>query len=157
MSRQIALLADYPELIPRLAKWRWDEWGHLDPAGSLDEWKERLAKRVHRDRIPLTVIALEDEQPVGMASLLHYDMDIRRDLSLWLAGVLVPPASRRRGIGSALVTVIEQHASALGVDILYLYTNNTQRFYAKLGWQVIEQESYRGQDVVLMSKVIGDE
>jgi GNAT superfamily N-acetyltransferase len=154
MTRQIALLVDYPELIPRLAKWRWDEWGHLDPEGSLDEWTERLTKRVHRDCIPLTVIALEDEQPVGMASLVQYDMDTRKDLSPWLAGLLVVPAFRKRGHGSALVVAIEACARDRGLDTLYLYTNSAQELYIKLGWKEINREAYRGREVVIMQKAL---
>ena len=154
MTLNIGLLAEYPELTPMLARWHREEWGHLTPGRSLREWTDRLSKRANRDRIPLTVIAFENEQPVGLASIVLYDMDTRKDLSPWLAGVFVAPAFRRRGFGAALVTAIEEHASRLGVERLYLYTNSAQGLYEQLGWQEIEREAYRGREVIIMSKII---
>jgi GNAT superfamily N-acetyltransferase len=152
MSRRLTLLADYPELAPMLAKWHWEEWGHLAPNRPLEQWIERMADRVNRDQIPLTVIAFEEDQPVGLASLVIYDMDTRKDLSPWLAGVYVAPAFRGRGHGAALVTAIEEYGVKLGVETLYLYTNTAQGLYEKLGWSEIEREPYRGREVVIMQK-----
>lgn len=152
MSRKIALLAEYPELIPRLAQWRWEEWGHLHPYRPQDEWIKRLAGHIHQDQIPLTVVAFENEEPVGLASLVHSDMETRKDLTPWLAGVLVLPTFRGRGFGSALVTAIEQHAAALGVETLYLYTDSAQGLYEKLAWEEIDREPYKGREVVIMYK-----
>jgi GNAT superfamily N-acetyltransferase len=153
---RIAPLSDHPELIPRLAKWRWQEWGHLTPDRMLDEWEERLAQLSQRDRIPLTLVVFEGDQPVGLASLVHHDMDTRNDLSPWLAGLLVLPKYRKHGYGSALVVAIETRARDLGIDTLYLYTHSAQAIYEQLGWQVIKQESYQGRNVLIMNKAIGD-
>lgn len=152
MTFQLELLADNPHLIPTLARWRWEEWGHLTPDRQLDAWIKGLTERCNRDRIPLTVVALEAGQPVGQASLVHHDMETRQDLSPWLAGVLVQPAFRRRGFGSALVQAIEGHAMRMRIDRLYLYTNSAQALYEKLGWEEIEREPYRGREVVIMQK-----
>lgn len=152
MTPKLALLADYPELIPTLARWRWEEWGQLTPERPLEAWISGLSERCNRDRIPLTVIAFEGEEPVGQASLVYHDMTTRQDLSPWLAGVLVQPEFRRRGFASALVQAIEKHASGMGIDRLYLYTNSAQGLYEKLGWQEIEREPYRGREVVIMQK-----
>lgn len=154
MTKKLSLLANHLELIPLLANWYRQEWGHLSPDRSLEEWIQRLAERAHRDRIPLTVIAFEDDQPVGLASLVAADMDTRRDLSPWLAGVYVAPAYRKRGFGSDLVMDIEERAAGLGIETLYLYTNSAQRLYERLGWLEIEREPYRGREVVIMSKVL---
>ena len=79
-------------------------------------------------------------------------MDTRKDLSPWLAGVFVSPAFRGRGHGAALVTAVEDHATRVGVERLYLYTNSAQSLYEKLGWVEIEREHYRGREVVIMQK-----
>ena len=156
MTHKVAMLADHLDLIPRLAKWHWGEWGHLTPDRPMGEWTDRLRKRTYRDRIPLTVVAFDEDQAVGLASLVHYDMDTRKDLSPWLAGVYVQPAYRGCGFGAALVMAIEQHASALGVETLYLYTNSAQGLYTKLDWAEIEREPYRGREVVIMSKRLAE-
>jgi hypothetical protein len=35
--------------------------------------------------------------------------------------------------------------------ILYLYTPSARDYYAKLGWDVVEQEDHRGANVTIMS------
>lgn len=80
----VELLADHPDWIPVIAKWHWDEWGHLDRTGSLKKWTQGLARRAHRDRIPMTFVAVEDDQPVGSAALVVHDMETRKELSPWL-------------------------------------------------------------------------
>ena len=152
MTHHLTLLAEKPELAPILARWHFEEWGHLTPDRPFEQWVERMQGRAHRDQIPLTVVAFEGEQPVGLASLVFHDMDTRKDLSPWLAGVYVSPAFRGRGYGAALVTAIEEQAAQLGIETLYLYTNSAQGLYARLGWKEIEREEYRGREVVIMCK-----
>jgi hypothetical protein len=41
-------------------------------------------------------------------------------------------------------------AGRLKVPLLYLYTVQSENFYAALGWKLMERTSYRGQDVVIM-------
>ena len=154
MTRKLELLADHPELCPTLARWRWEEWGHLTPDRPLQQWIERLTEHMHRDHIPLTVIAFDENQPAGLASLVFHDMDTRKDISPWLAGLLVAPAFRGRGHGAALVNAIEEKAAGLSVETLFLYTNSAQGLYEKLGWEQIEREPYRGREVVIMSKIL---
>jgi GNAT superfamily N-acetyltransferase len=152
MTRHLILLAENPELVPILARWHFEEWGHLTPDRPFEQWVERMQGRANRDQIPLTVVAFEGEEPVGLASLVFYDMDTRKDLSPWLAGVFVSPAFRGRGHGAALVTAIEEQAAQLGIETLYLYTNTAQGLYERLGWKEIEREHYRGREVVIMGK-----
>jgi N-acetylglutamate synthase-like GNAT family acetyltransferase len=73
------------------------------------------------------------------------------ELTPWLGGVYVAPDHRRQGIGSALVTRAVDEARKLSVERLYLYTADQERFYARLGWSVVEQCQYRGQGVVVMT------
>lgn len=78
-------------------------------------------------------------------------MDTRMDLTPWLAGVFVAPDFRRRGIGSALVERVVQHATQLGVMRLYLYTPTADQVYSRLGWSALVRTHYRGADVTVMS------
>jgi N-acetylglutamate synthase-like GNAT family acetyltransferase len=43
-------------------------------------------------------------------------------------------------------------ASALGFPTLYLYTFSTEQYYARLGWEPIERDSYLGAAVTVMSR-----
>jgi N-acetylglutamate synthase-like GNAT family acetyltransferase len=101
-------------------------------------------------QVPTTVIALSGSRLLGSASLIAHDMDTHPELSPWLASVYVAPEYRRRGIGSALVQRIVAEAASLELDRLYLFTPDKERFYARLGWTVLERTVYRGYAQVVM-------
>ena len=148
---RIEYLADRPEALPPLARWKHKEWGHFRPGDTVEKRQARLADTSNRDRIPLTVVALEGEEVLGSASLIEHDMETRMELTPWLAGVYVGEAFRRRGIGAELVRRIMSEAGKLKVPLLYLYTVHSERFYAALGWTFLERTSYLEQDVVIMT------
>ena len=83
--------------------------------------------------------------------LVAHDMESRLQWSPWLAGVVVAPEHRRRGIGAALTERVAIEARSLGFFTLYLYTFSTEQYYSRLGWQFIERDSYLGADVTIMS------
>jgi N-acetylglutamate synthase-like GNAT family acetyltransferase len=144
-------LADHPEALLILARWQHAEWGHLRPGDTLEKRTTRLWGSANRDRIPLTVVALEKNEVRGAASLIEHDMETRMELTPWLAGVFVGEQYRRRGIGAELVRRIMAEAGRLKVPLLYLYTVHSEKFYAALGWKLMERTSYRDQDVVIMT------
>ncbi len=148
---RIEYLADQPEALPPLAQWKHQEWGHLRPGDTVEKRQARLAGMSNRDRIPLTVVALEDNEVLGCASLIEHDMETRMELTPWLAGVYVGEAFRRRGIGAELVRRIMSEAGKLKVPLLYLYTVHSENFYAALGWTFLERTSYLEQDIVIMT------
>jgi predicted N-acetyltransferase YhbS len=146
----IEYLANRPEFLPTLAQWQHREWGYLRPGDSLESRMARLREQCERDRIPLTVVAHDNDEVLGSASLVEHDMDTRMELSPWLAGVFVGPEYRRRGIGAQLVRRIMSEATALKVPLLYLYTVHSAEFYANLGWSLREHAPYREQNVAIM-------
>ena len=149
----IEYLADYPDVLPILAEWQHREWGHLRAGDTFEKRKARLEDYSNRDRIPLTVVALEGSEVLGSASLVLHDMETRMELTPWLAGVFVGKQYRRRGIGAQLVRRIMEEAGKLDVPLLYLYTVHSEKFYAALGWTLLERTNYREQKVVIMTYV----
>jgi len=147
----IEYLADHPEVLPTLARWQHAEWGHIRPGDTAEKRAARLQGWSHCDRIPLTVVALEAGEVLGSASLIFHDMETRMELSPWLAGVFVGEQYRRRGIGAQLVRRIMIEAGKLKGPLLYLYTVHSERFYAALGWTLMERTSYRDQKIVIMT------
>jgi N-acetylglutamate synthase-like GNAT family acetyltransferase len=150
-SMTIEYLADHPEAMPLLAHWQHAEWGHLRPGDSIEARQARLQNYSNRDRIPLTVVALEGGVVLGSASLVPHDMETRMELTPWLAGVFVGEGYRRKGIGAELVRRIMAEAGKLNVPLLYLYTVHSEKFYAGLGWTLQERTAYRDQQVVIMT------
>jgi predicted N-acetyltransferase YhbS len=148
---KIEYLADHPDAVPILARWQHREWGGLRPGDTLEARRARLEAQMNRDRIPLTVVALDDATVLGSASLIAEDMDTRPELTPWLASVFVDPAKRRRGIAGQLVRRIVVEAARLEVPLLYLYTVHSERLYARLGWTFQERTTYHDQEVVIMT------
>ncbi len=146
----MAYLADHPHLVPTLARWHHQEWGALNSHKTLADRLARLQGHLQRRAIPTTFVALADGEPVGCASLVQHDLPDRLDLAPWLASVYVVPERRHQGIGRALVRRVQEEARLLGEERLYLYTMDRQRFYAHLGWTVVEERVYRGVGITLM-------
>jgi GNAT superfamily N-acetyltransferase len=165
-TMQIDYLADHPHAITTLARWHHEQWKHLNPGTSIEQRIARLHTHLGKGQIPMTFVALcpsevrcsqpgipvtEREIFVGSASLIAQDMDTRPDLSPWLASVFVAPEYRRKGIGTALVRRVIQEAARLDTTRLYLFTTpDKQRFYARLGWSLIEHTRYRGYQQIVM-------
>jgi hypothetical protein len=66
---RIEYLADRPDALPTLARWKHNEWGHLRPGDTVEKRQARLAGMSNRDCIPLTVVALEGEEVLGADKL----------------------------------------------------------------------------------------
>jgi GNAT superfamily N-acetyltransferase len=149
---RIEYLADHPSLVPVLADWHHRQWSHFRPGETVAERAARLQESARRDRCPLTLVALAGGELLGSASLLPHDMEIRRDLTPWLADLYVAPVHRHRGLGSALVQRAVQEAARLGFETLYLFTTSRENesLYAALGWSVRERVQYLGALRVVM-------
>ena len=149
---RLEYLADYPEHLPILAQWHFQEWAYLHPEdASVAREEQFLERTLGKRRVGVTFVALEDETLLGSASLVECDMETRRDLSPWLASVYTAPEYRRRGVGSALVQRVMEEAADIGTRTLYLFTPDQQSFYRRLGWEQFEREHYHGSDVDIMA------
>jgi GNAT superfamily N-acetyltransferase len=153
---EIRHLAGHPDFIPTLARWFHQEWAYLHPDRTLADVEQLIHERTHRDRIPLALVAIEGDELLGTVCLKLQDMDTRAQLTPWLAGLYVAAPRRRQGIGTRLVAAIEQRAKELAVGRLYLYTPESESFYARLGWQVSERCRYHGFPVTVMTKHLSD-
>ena len=147
----IEYLADHPDRLATLARWHHEEWHHLNPGDTVEKRQARMNAHLAKRQIPTTFVALDGDVLVGSACLLADDMHQHRDLTPWLASVFVATEQRGRGVGSALVGRVVEEARALGVEALYLYTPDRERFYARMGWSVLERTEYMGAQVVIMS------
>jgi GNAT superfamily N-acetyltransferase len=148
---RIESIADHLGLVPTIAQWHWDAWGHADPDGSHASWTAGLRERTHRDRVPTTYVALAGDELLGSVTLVEHDMATNRNWSPWLAGLYVAPAHRRQGVASALVRHAVRAAAAMGIVRLYLFTESARGFYERLGWQPVGQEAYEGAQVTIMA------
>ena len=151
MTAQMVALRDRLDLVAVVAKWAHEEfWSR---AGRTLEETRVLFTPVQRETwLPRTFVLLQDETPIGMASIVEHDLDARPDLAPWLASVVVDRAARGRGHSRTLVKFIEDFARDNGVETLWLFTWSAEGLYAKLGWDALERLDRNGREIVVMSK-----
>jgi predicted N-acetyltransferase YhbS len=132
MTFIIAHLHEHPWAIPTVAGWIYREFWADQPGYSEALFEGLLRQADSPDRIPLSLLALVDGQPVGTVNLIACDSQRRPDLTPWLAALVVLPEHRGRGVGSALVRALAAHAGRLGFREVYLGTD-IRAFYLRLG------------------------
>ena len=146
-------LADRPESVPLVAGWYFAEWGHLNPAATLERVHDKLVASMNREAIPLTVLAVVDQEVVGAAQLKYREMPVFPEKEHWLGGVYVASEHRGRGISAQLVDSMITTARHLGVQTLHIQTERLDGgLYARLGWTPVEQASNHGLDVLVMER-----
>lgn len=152
---ELKFLADVPEAVPLISQWYFDKWGHKIKDNSVEKITERVRGMLNRDKIPLHIVAVENNKILGVSQLKIREMDIYPEKEHWLGGVYVDSAARGKGLATILVSKCLELAKQFGVTTLYL---QTERFdgglYAPLGWQAIEKVHYNGLDVLVMQKAI---
>ena len=154
---QIKFLADYPHFAEPLADYHYQEWKDILPWWTHAAALEELRDHTQRRTIPTTLIAIEGDQLLGSASLVHEDLTEEdlpglAALTPWLASVFVVPDRRGQGMGSALVEAVTDLAQSLKVPRLHLFTAGQEAFYTRLGWSVLRQVEHHGQPGVVMFK-----
>jgi len=87
-----------------------------------------------------------------MGALPEHDLPGHEQLTPWLGGMFVRPQHRRRGVGTALCRALEEKAWLMGFPVLYLFTLDQQRLYARLGWQHLQSSIWLGHPVDIMLK-----
>ena len=149
-------LADRQDAIPIVAGWYFEEWGYKIPDNSIQQTIERISGKLNRDKAPLHILAVEDKKVLGVAQFKLYEMDIYPDKESWLGSLFVSPASRRRGVGSALANKISTTAEGFGVKELYLQTEVLNGgLYRHIGWHPIETIVYKDLPVTVMVRRLG--
>lgn len=135
--------------ISKIAKFLYDEWGHNYEYG-IDVWENRVKNRLNKEKIPTTFVAIIEDEVVGTASIIENDLDIRKDLSPWLADVFVLPSYRGNKIATKLVERVLEESRKIGLTKLYLFTREAEALYKKINWEPIDKFHYYGDKGTLM-------
>jgi GNAT superfamily N-acetyltransferase len=151
MTLRIIPLAECPQFADVCAAWAFGQWGS-QRGGSLDRTRQRFILCAQASDDHLTLMALDGERPLGMASLWPSDDRQRRDLSPWLAGLFVHPDHRRQGIAQRLEAAIVRQARQRNHAALHLITDKSEALYAAWGWRPLERRRQHGGEVVVMEK-----
>ena len=108
------------------------------PGASSAAMAARIARAQRADAMPLCLVALQDSRPAGVVNLVEEDDEGHPEWHPWLAGMVVRADLRGRGIGSALVRELLDHAWRLGLPRVYFGTDGPG-FYTRLGAVLHEQ------------------
>jgi len=149
-------LANWPDCIPELARYAYDEWrAFFDRRGqNYGDALKSYQERANIDSLPLALVALHDGKLVGSASLKVHDLDIRPELTPWLGGVFVIRVWRGRGIATQLIELAIKEAQRLHLSDLYLWTPSAKSLYERLGWSEIERLKYCSYEISAMKRQI---
>jgi N-acetylglutamate synthase-like GNAT family acetyltransferase len=149
---QISYLAEYPGFIPTLGQWLLDYYGHIIGEKTPEALIFRLLTHLNKDTLPIAWVAHTNGQILGTSALREHDLEDREDLSPWLGGLFVGQEFRYHGIGSELVSAVENKARFLGVNTLYLFTLDKIDWYTHLGWKMFESCIWYGCPGSIMLK-----
>jgi GNAT superfamily N-acetyltransferase len=155
----IDYLADHPGLVEQLARLSWNEWRPIyeERDQTFDDAVKNYRERTNKDCLPLTLVALHNEELAGTVSLKFHDLDTRPQLNPWLGALLVLPDWRNRGVASILVHHAVDTARRLNLPELFLWTHSAEGLYLKLDWRVVERTEYCGKKIVVMKTETGSE
>ena len=134
-----------------VARWRFDAFFAEDGI-TFQESRDALHAWMAGLGYETALLAEVDGQPAGSCLFVRAEIDSKHDLTPWLAALYVAPEFRKRGVASALVRAIEQHARTVGCRELHLYTITAEPLYAKLGWTVRDRFGSSGEQFVLMAR-----
>ena len=139
--------------MPLLASWfveEWPEW--YGPGGRGDAVADLTAFARSQSTLPIGVIALERNVPVGVMALKAESLPTHCHLRPWAAAGLVLPSHRGNGIGAELLEVLVRQAGALGYPRIYCGTATAVSLLRRSGWSELERTEHEGETVVIFSR-----
>lgn len=144
------------KIIRLVATWQFDAFGAHDRRASYTRTLGLLQERIESRRVPLCLVAWEGAEPVGTLSIIDDDLPTHPEWKPWLADLVVAPAHRGRGLGTALFKRAEEEFRRLGAGTGYLFTWDHEAMYTRLGWQTFLTEPYREDLVAIMKRDFKD-
>ena len=151
MPVSIRLAKPTADELAAVAKLRYDAFFEGSDR-SVEQDRSEIETFVRNQGYEVALVAESDGRLAGTCLFVRNEIDAQHDVSPWLAGLVVAPEFRGRGVGSKLVEAIEAHARSVACPVIHLYTPNAEGLYAALGWSVVERFRDCGAPMALMSK-----
>jgi GNAT superfamily N-acetyltransferase len=148
----IDYLQHHAHCIHQLAKIWYEELGQIWlPDVPIARVEDNLRNHLNLDQLPLTFIAMDGSQPVGMCSLRAND-GIIPELSPWLGSLVVTKEYQRQGIARRLIDKTKEKAESIGFKHLYLFAFDPMvaEYYHRLGWVKMGVDTFKGYTVTVM-------
>lgn len=140
----IEMLRDYPQYTDRVIQWLNNEFGNEN---SENFYRGIVEHSLVENQMPITFIALENEELLGTVGVWRGDLLSRQDLFPWLSALVVNPKYRNKGIGQELQKYVLQYCKLKGIKEVFLYTDLIN-YYEKSGWVIIDSAyEYTGHKI----------
>lgn len=121
--------------IPGFSKESWEDFYERAKSADYTAW--------HGNDQELIYIAKAGEVILGTIALASFDdLEEFRHLSPWIAAFIVNPKLRGQGFGTLILSAVEKEAKSLGIERLYLWTEDQTNFYKKRGYEIITSSSW---------------
>src|SRR5690348_2288450 len=123
-SFHLELLKYYPQVIPALADWIYEDWSPYDLSLTKERLIEGFSRRLYDDQIPFTLVAFKDSHPIGVITLKSHETTELADIengSPWVGSLHVIAEERGQGVGETLATAVANIAKQLGYRELFFY------------------------------------
>ncbi len=149
---KVDFLTNNSHLIPEIAQLKFQEFAHLAPEKTIDDFVKGLKTHLNDRQLPIAyVVVNEAKEFIGTFSIRKNDIDTHNHLTPWIGSVLVHPSKRNQGIGEFIMRQAQSVAKEMGYRQLYLFTPNKEAWYQKLGWETIEHTHFNQFPVTVMT------
>jgi len=160
MEISLVPISESPQDAQRVLSWALDLWDDHIPNYSRQDWADFYSHSAQSDYESwagngqeLAYIAKRGEELVGTIGLVDFDeLEEFRHLKPWIAAFIVNPDLRGEGIGTQILTLLEEKAKSLGIETLHLWTEDQSAFYSKRGYRLLSSAKLESLDIDIMQK-----
>lgn len=152
MLIQVEPLSSHPELRPTVTRWFTEEWPLYYSTSALASADVQAYSKP--EGLPRGFVAMVDGMARGFAALKTESFQSHSHLGPWAGAAYVTPHLRRRGIGAALLAVLEAEAAAQGHSFVYCATATSASLLQRAGWKLLEQVVHDGHNVGVYEKAL---
>lgn len=140
------LLCHRRDLSPVVASWLLQEWPQwYGPGGPGNLQRDVDAFGESPNRLPVGVVALDGDEPVGFGALKQESIASHAHLAPWAAAGFVLSSRRGQGVGAALLRALVAQAAALGHPAVYCGTSTATSLLERSGWRLHEAVVHDGK------------
>jgi GNAT superfamily N-acetyltransferase len=147
---EIVNLKKTREYFDIIAEYHQKEWAHLYDGETLDGRKIRMQSYFSDDFVPSLFVAKNDNSIIGTASIKKYDLSTDEGFTPWMSSIFIFPKHRKKGYSKTLVKHLMEQAKLNDINKMYLYTEDADGLYAKLGWKTLSKRQCQGHDIIVM-------
>lgn len=140
----IVELLDHPKLIPTVIGWIRQEWPDSRDDVAIEA---RLCGSRRRGTLPMALVAISGNEPIGFVSLTLYEKGIEQGRPHWIDALFVEPPHRRHGLAQRLLRAAEEKAATLEITELFALTEIPGLYR---GWHSVEEiATPQGRDYIV--------